>query len=40
MQSNRTRLRLRGRSQQAEMLLDQSVMGLRKVTNWWCDLGG
>jgi len=33
----RTRLLYRRRSQQAEMLLYQSVMWLRKVTNLWCD---
>jgi len=31
-----TRLQHRRRSQQAEMLLDQSVMWLRKATDWWC----
>ena len=35
-----TRLQHRQRSQQAEMLLDQSVMWLRKATDWWCDSGG
>jgi len=35
----RTRLQHRRRSQQADMLLDQSVMRLRKATNWWCDSG-
>jgi len=37
---NRTRLQHRRRSQQAEMLLDQSVMWLRKATDWWCHSGG
>jgi len=36
----RTRLQHRRRSQQPEMLLDQSVMWLRKATDWWCDSGG
>jgi len=33
------RLLNRRRSRQAEMLLDQSVMWLGKVTSWWCDPG-
>ena len=35
-----TLLQHRRWSQLAEMLLDQSVMRLRKATNWWCDSGG
>jgi len=31
-----TRPQHRRRSQQAGMLLDQSVMWLRKATDWWC----
>ena len=34
-----TRLQHRRRSQQAEILLDQSVMWLRKATDWWCESG-
>ena len=34
---DRMRLQHRRQSQQAEMLLDQSVMWLRKATDWWCD---
>jgi len=35
MLNKRTRLQHRRRSQQAEMLLDKSVMRLRKATDWW-----
>jgi len=37
IKEERMHLQHRRRSQQAEMLLDQSVMWLRKVTNSWCD---
>jgi len=36
----RMRLLHRRQLQKAEMLMDQSVIWLRKVTNWWCDSGG